>query len=133
MQITFSNGRNFEYIRCLGNEHDYKNGYTRASIEVTMPISQTSFSEIYSILNDENAVKSITLIGDERAYIDENGIEQVMPAPVTVHEGYTIVGKISVEDECITFKLYRLSQTEIERNSAISAVDELLLQMAEEV
>lgn len=170
MQIKFSNGKTFTYTQAFGLERDFKDGYTRPSLEITMPIAQTSYNEIESLVSNAEIMKTFTLIGDSTpipVYKEEtvlNGIVNADGVPildangnqatsitkqvvtdengnpiidhydytdpvVNTYEDYTIKGKISVEDGNITFKIYRLSDTEIERNEAIQAVDELLLTM----
>ena len=170
MQIKFSNGKTFVYTQAYGLEHDFKDGYTRPSLEVIMPLAQTSYNEIESIISDTAVMQSFTLVGDSTpipVYKEEtvvNGIVSADGTPVldangnqvtsitrqvvkdengnpiidhydytdpvvNTYEDYTIKGKISVEDGNITFKVYRLSDTEIERNEAVQAVDELLLAM----
>lgn len=159
MQIKFSNGKTFTYTNCISIDEDYINGNTRKSLEVEMPLAQTSFDEIYSILKDENAVKHIELVGDEQqipiykevkiSATADNGEKVTITkvaeddkgdpivesydkyTPQSEHDNFTIMGKITVDNDKIIFKLYKLSDVEIERNSAISAVDELLLSMAE--
>lgn len=170
MQIKFSNGKTFVYTQAYGLERDFKDGYTRPSLKVIMPLAQTSYNEIDSIISDTAIMQSFTLVGDSipiPVYKKEtvlNGIVNVDGTPildangnqatstttqvvkdengepvvdhydytdpeVNTYEDYTIKGKISVEDGNITFKVYRLSDTEIERNEAVQAVDELLLAM----
>lgn len=170
MQIKFSNGKTFTYTQAFGLERDFKDGYTRPSLEVIMPLAQTSYNEIESLVSNAEIMKAFTLIGDSTpipVYKEEtviNGIANTDGAPildangnqatstttqvvkdengnpivdhydytdpvVNTYEDYTIKGKISVEDGNITFKVYRLSDTEIERNEAVQAVDELLLAM----
>lgn len=170
MQIKFSNGKTFTYTQAFGLERDFKDGYTRPSLEITMPIAQTSYNEIESLVSNAEIMKAFTLIGDSTpipVYKEEtvlNGIINVDGTPildangnqakstttqvvkdengepvvdhydytdpvVNTYEDYTIKGKISVEDGNITFKMYKLSDTEIERNEAVQAVDELLLAM----
>lgn len=130
MQITFSNGKTLEYTQAYALERDFKDGYTRPSIEIHMPITQTSYNEIERLINSE-AVKSFTLTGDEEHITDENGNEVIIPAVENTYEDYTIVGKITVEDNKITFKMFKLSDVERERDAAVEAVDELLLAMEE--
>ena len=120
MQIKFSNGRNMPYLNAYALERDFKDGYTRPSIKVEIPFSETSFDEIQSLMGMD-----FTLVGDEK--FDENG--KVIYAPMSEWVGYSIKGEIAVNDGVISFKVYRLSDTEIERNKAIQAVDELLLAM----
>lgn len=128
MQIKFNNGKTFEYTEAYSLERDFKDGYTRPSLEVYMPHEQTSFNEIYDILNSE-AVSHITLIGETREFTNENG-ELISDTPTSVYENYDVVGKVAVEDNKISFKLYeQISSMEKERNAAIRAVDELLLAM----
>lgn len=126
MNIIFSNGKEFEYTQAFGLERDFKDGYTRPSMEIHMPIAQTSYNEIESIINDVEIMKSFTLVGDMP--IDENGM--VMgEAPMNTYTDYTIKGKITVEDDVLTFKMYRLSDIEIENKEAMATIDELLIAM----
>lgn len=128
MQIKFSNGKIFTYIQAFGLERDFKDGYTRPSIEVIMSLAQTSFDEIYNLLHS-NATEHIILAGDTNSWTDENG-KTVTNTPTSEYNNYNVVGKIIVEDENISFKLYKqISSMEKERNEAIRAVDELLLAM----
>lgn len=170
MQIKFNNGKTFTYTQAFGLARDFKDGYTRPSLEVIMSLAQTSYNEIDSIVSDKAVMQSFTLVGDSTpipVYKKEkvlNGIVNVDGTPildangnqatstttqvvkdengepvvdhydytdpvVNTYEDYTIKGKISVEDGNITFKVYRLSDMEIERNEAVQAVDELLLAM----
>lgn len=170
MIIKFSNSKTFTYTQAFGLGRDFKDGYTRPSLEVIMPLAQTSYNEIDSIVSDKAVMQSFTLVGDSTpipVYKEEtvlNGIVNTDGVPildangnqatsitkqvvtdengnpiidhydytdpvVNTYEDYTIKGKISVEDGNITFKVYRLSDTEIERNEAVQAVDELLLAM----
>ena len=121
MQIKFSNGTTLPYINAYALERDFKDGYTRPSVKVEIPFSETSFDEIYSLMGMD-----FTLTGDEQ--IDENG-EVISKAPISEWHEYSIKGEIAVNDGVISFKVYRLSDTEIERNEAIQAVDELILAM----
>lgn len=121
MQITFSNGKTLQYINAYALERDFKDGYTRPSVKVEIPFSETSFDEIQSLMGMD-----FTLTGDET--YDENG-EVIATAPISEWKEYSIKGEIAVNDGVISFKVYRLSDTEIERNKAIQAVDELLLAM----
>lgn len=126
MKIIFSNDKEFEYINAYAIERDFKNGYTRPSIEIHLPIAQTSYNEIEGIINDVETIKSFTLVGD--VPVDEDGVV-VGEAPTNTYTDYTIKGKISVEDDIITFKLYRLSDVEIENKEAMATIDELLIAM----
>lgn len=121
MQITFSNGKTLQYMNAYALERDFKDGYTRPSVKVEIPFSETSFDEIQSLMGMD-----FTLTGDET--YDENG-EVISTAPTSEWKEYSIKGEIAVNDGVISFKVYRLSDTEIERNKAIQAVDELLLAM----
>ena len=170
MQIKFNNGKSFTYTQAFGLERDFKDGYTRPSLEVIMPLAQTSYNEIDSIVSDKAVMQSFTLVGgstpipvykeetllygivntDGTPILDANGNQATSTTTqvvkdengnpiidhydytdpvVNTYEDYTIKGKISVDDGNITFKVYRLSDTEIERNEAVQAVDELLLAM----
>lgn len=128
MNIKFLNGKTLEYTQAFAIEKDFKNGYTRPSIEIHMPIAQTSYEEIESLINSE-AVQSFTLTGEETHSTDENGNEIIIPAPQNTYTDYTILGRITVEDGIISFKLYKLSDTEIENEELTNAVDELLIAM----
>ena len=121
MQIKFLNGRILPYLNAYSLERDFKDGYTRPSVKVEIPFSETSFDEINSLMGLD-----FTLIGDET--YDENG-KVISTAPTSDWKEYSIKGEIVVNDDVISFKVYRLSDTEIERNEAIQAVDELLLAM----
>ncbi len=121
MKITFQNGKALEYTQAYALERDFKDGYTRPSMKVEIPFSETSFDEIQSLMGMD-----FTLTGDET--YDENG-EVISTAPISEWKEYSIKGEIAVNDGVISFKVYRLSDTEIERNEAIQAVDELLLAM----
>ena len=121
MQIKFLNGRNMPYLNAYALERDFKDGYTRPSVKVEIPFSETSFDEINSLMGLD-----FTLIGDET--YDENG-KVIAVAPTSEWKEYCIKGEIAVNDDVISFKVYRLSDTEIERNEAIQAVDELLIAM----
>ena len=159
MQIKFNNGKTFTYTNSFAIENDYINGITRKSLEFEIPIEQTSFNEIHDILNDENAINHIELVGDEQLTpiykkvtfivtaengekvpitqyaVDKDGnliIENYKSyIPKSEYDNYTIIGKISLDNGILSFKIYRLSDTEIERDNAVQAVDELLLSMAE--
>ena len=121
MQIKFSNGKTLQYLNAYALERDFKDGYTRPSVKVEIPFSETSFDEIQSLMGMD-----FTLTGDET--YDENG-EVISTAPTSEWKDYSIKGEIAVNDGVIAFKVYRLSDTEIERNEAIQAVDELILAM----
>ena len=126
MNIIFSNGKEFEYSQAYGLERDFKDGYTRPSMEIHMPIAQTSYEEINSIISDAELIKSFTLVGD--VPVDENDFV-IGEAPTNTYNDYTIKGKVSIEDEILTFKLYKLSDVENENEQAKQAIDELLIAM----
>lgn len=126
MKIIFNNSIEFEYSNAFAIEKDYKNGYTRPSIEIHMPIAQTSYDEIDEIVNDTTAIGTFTLVGDE--IVDAEG-NIVGEAPTNTYENYTIKGKITVEDDVLTFKMYKLSDVEIENEEALATIDELLIAM----
>lgn len=115
MKIIFSNGIEMPYIDAFSLERDYKGGYTRPSIEVNIPLSATSFEEIYNLMGTD-----FTLVGDDIFDMDGNFVE----TPTSEWIDYSIKGKISIEDDKITFKCYKLSDSEI-------AIDDLLLMMLE--
>lgn len=125
MKIIFANDKEFEYIDAYSLERDFKDGYTRPSLEIMLPIIQTSYNEIAEILNDFSALKTITLIGEP--ILNEDGTYG--ETQTSIFKDYTIKGKISVEDDILTFKIYRLSDIEIENREAKEAIDELLIVM----
>ena len=125
MKIIFANAKEFEYIDAYSLERDFKDGYTRPSLEIMLPIIQTSYNEIAEILNDFSAMKIITLVGEP--ILNEDGTYG--ETPTSIFKDYTIKGKISIEDDILTFKIYRLSDVEIENREAKEAIDELLITM----
>lgn len=130
MIIKFANEKEFEYINAYTLDRDFKDGFTRPSIEVSMYIAQTSYNEIEEILSNETAVGSFMLIGEPEPIFNELGeIVGYGEVPMSEHKDYTIKGKISIEDGIITFKMYRLSDIEIENRDAKQAIDELLIAM----
>ena len=128
MKIIFANNNEFNYTQAYALERDFKNGYTRPSIEICMPAAQLDFNEINSIISDAEIMKTFTLVGD--APVDGEG-NVIGLAPIALYEDYTIKGKISLEDDEIIFKMYRLSDMEIENREAKAAIDELLITMGE--
>ena len=120
INAQLANGKILPYLNAYSLERDFKDGYTRPSVKVEIPFNETSFDEIQSLMGLD-----FTLIGDET--YDENG--GVIYAPMSEWKEYSIKGEIAVNDDVISFKVYRLSDTEIERNKAIQAVDELLVAM----
>ena len=120
MNIIFSNDKLFEYTQAFAIEKDHYNGETRPSIEVHLPIAQTSFEEISAIVNDADVMQYFTLVGDA----DENGI-----APTNTYDGYVFGDKITVENGVLIFKKYKASAAEMENTELKAAVDTLLIAM----
>lgn len=112
-KIIFASGKELPYINAFSLEKDYKEGYTRPSVEVSIPFAETSFDEINNL-----AGTNFTLVGEP--ILDENN--EVIETPTSEWNDYSIKGKISVDDNTITFKCYKLSDIEI-------ALDELLISM----
>lgn len=127
MKIIFANGKEFEYSQAFAIEKDHYNGETRPSIEICLPIEQTSYDEISAIVNDADIMQSFTLVGD--APVDEYGNKGV--APTNTYEGYVYGDKITVEKGVLTFKKYKASNAEMENEELKAAVDELLIIMEE--
>ena len=120
MNIIFSNNKVFEYTQAFAIEKDHYNGETRQSIEVHMPIAQTSFEEISAIVNDTDIMQTFTLVGIE----DANGNR-----PSNIYEGYVLGDKITVEKGILIFKKYKASEAEMENAELKAAVDTLLIAM----
>ena len=120
MNIIFSNNKVFEYTDAYAIEKDYYNGETRPSIEVHLPIEQTSFDEISAIVNDADIMQSFVLVGEET----EQGNR-----PSKIHEGYIFGDKIIVENGVLIFKKYKASPAEMENTELKQAVDTLLIAM----
>ena len=124
MIIKFSNGMEFEYSDAYAMEKDYCNGEIRPSIEIHMPIAQTSYNEISNIINNKNIINSFTLIGEMSMFEDGS-----IGVPMHTYEGYTFGDRIVVENGILTFKKYKASPTEMENEELRAAVDELLIAM----
>ena len=120
MNIIFSNNKVFEYTQAFAIEKDHYNGETRQSIEVHMPITQTSFDEISAIVNDADIMQTFMLVGEE----DANGNR-----PSNIYEGYIFGDKITVEKGVLIFKKYKASEAEMENAELKAAVDTLLIAM----
>lgn len=120
MNIIFSNEKVFEYTQAFAIEKDHYNGETRQSIEVHLPIAQTSYEEIAAIVNNADIMQSFTLVGDA----DMNGNR-----PTNTYEGYIFGDKITVENGILTFKKYKASVAEMENAELKAAVDTLLIAM----
>lgn len=125
MIIQFINGKSFEYLEAFTIEKDYYDGETRSSIEIHMPIAQTSYNEISEIINDADVIGNFILIGDMPLFNDGS----VGIAPTNIYEGYVFGDKIIVENGIITFKKYKANKTELENKELKAAVDELLIAM----
>ena len=87
MIIKFANEKEFIYSEAYCMEHDFCNqdGITRPSIEIYMPLFQTSYNEIESIISDANLLKSFVLIGN-------------MPEPVPVYKTEEVEMMIANEE-----------------------------------
>ena len=120
MNIIFSNNKEFEYTRAIAIKTDHYDGETRQSIEVHMPITQTSFDEISAIVNDADIMQTFMLVGEE----DANGNR-----PSNIYEGYVLGDKITVEKGMLIFKKYKASEAEMENAELKAAVDTLLIAM----
>ena len=120
MIIIFSNDKVFEYTEAFAVGKDHYNGETRPSIEVHMPVAQTTFDEISSIVNNADAVQSFMLMGEE----DANGNR-----PSNIYEGYVFGDRITVENGMLIFKKYKASPAEMENTELKAAVDTLLIAM----
>lgn len=85
MKIIFSNNKEFEYTQAFAIEKDHYNGETRPSIEVHLPVAQTSFDEICAIVTDADIMQSFTLVGDA-------------PAPIPVYMTQEVQKEMTYED-----------------------------------
>ena len=133
MKIIFNNGKEFEYIHSFGIEKDYHEGETRPSLEITIPVTATSFSEIEDIVSNPDNVFCIILIGDETPIYkeDENGKVYIdgYYIPENTYTGFTMLDFITKKDNTISFKLYKKSVAELELETAIETIAELLVSM----
>lgn len=129
MNIKFANGKEFEYLNAFGLENDYHKGIKRPSLEIHLPVNVISYNQLEEILNDVSNLKEIVLTGDIVAQYDKNGEITGYVTPQNIYCDYDIKGKITIDDEEITFKLYKKSDLEIENEEAIATIDELLLAM----
>lgn len=129
MIIKFANGTNFEYLTAFGLETDYHKGIRRPSLEVYLPVDVITYNELEEILNDVSNLKEIVLTGNPQPLYDTKTGEFTGygEPPVNTYYDYNIKGKITVDDEEITFKLYKKSDLEIENEEAIRIIDELLV------
>ena len=75
MIIKFEYGKEFIYsgAYCIEQDFCHKDRITRPSIEIQIPLGQTTYNEIESIISDPELIKSFTLIGN-------------MPAPIPVYK-----------------------------------------------
>lgn len=125
MNIIFSNDKVFEYTQAFVIEKDHYNGETRPSIEVHLPIAQTSYDEISAIVNNADVMQSFKLYNE--APVLPNGI---IGKPVTkIYEGYVFGDRITVENGVLIFKKYKASAAEMENTELKAAVDTLLIAM----
>ena len=124
MNIKFANGTSFEYINAFALENDYCKGIRRPSLEIHFPVKTITYTELEEIFADTVNLKEIVLTGD--TVILENGEEYT---PQNTYRGYDIKGKVTIDDEEITVKLYKKSDLELENEEAMSIIDELLIAM----
>lgn len=143
MNIKFTNGANFEYLNAFALENDYHKGIKRPSLDIHFSTEAITYNELEKILSDTANLKKIILTGDEQTYpvyvdeLDENNnitnriIDhyETVSAPQNTYIGYDIQGKITIDDETITVKLFRKSDLEIENEEAMQTIDELLIAM----
>lgn len=140
MNIKFVNGANFEYVNAFALENDYCKGIKRPSLDIHFSKEVITYNELEEILSDVANLKEIVLTGNEQIYpvyaeeLDENGEAiidhyEVIPAPQNTYVGYDIQGKITIDDEIMTVKLFKKSDVEIENEEAMATIDELLIAM----
>ena len=139
MNIRFINGANFEYSNAFALETDYYKGIKRPSLEIHFPIAVITYAQLEELLSDTANFQKILLTGDTQSYpvykdeVDEHGNQVVDHfeeyTPQNLYIGYDIKGKITVDDEEITVKLYKKSDLEIENEEAMAIIDELLIAM----
>lgn len=124
MNIEFANGKNYTYLNAYALENDYCKGVKRPSLEIHFPVAEITYAELEEILNDVSNIKEIVLIGD--TVLLETG---ELYTPQNVYSDYDIKGKITIDDEKITVKLFKKSDLEIENEEALATIDELLIAM----
>ena len=131
MNIKFTNGVNFEYTSTYALENDYHKGTKRPSLEIHLPVNVITYNELEEILNEVSNLKEIVLTGDPQPLYDAKTGEFIGygEPPVNIYCDYDIKGKITVDDEEITFKLFKKSALEIENEEAMATIDELLIAM----
>ena len=143
MNIKFVNGTTVEYTDAYALENDYHKGIKRPSLDIHFSTEAITYTELEEILSDVTNLKEIVLTGDEQTYpvyvneLDENGnvigtvIDhyETTPAPQNTYVGYDIQGKITIDDETITVKLFKKSDLELENEEAMATIDELLIAM----
>ncbi len=138
MNIKFLNGKNYEYLEAFALENDYCKGIKRPSLTIHFPVAVITYNELEEILDDVSNLKEIVLTGDEQVIpvysdeVDEAGNPvidhyETLEAPVNTYCDYDIKGKITVDDEEITFKVYKKSDLELENEEAVRIIDELLV------
>ena len=125
MKIKFLNNTEFDYLNAYAIEKDIYDGEIRQSIEVEMPLNQTSYEEISNIINNKEIINYFTLKGDDIVYEDGSAFNP----PENIYKGYVYGDKIIVENGIITFKKYKASPMEIENNELKNVIDELLIAM----
>lgn len=135
MNIEFANGKTFDYVQSYGLENDYRKGIKRPSLEVHMSTAVITYAELEEILSNAANLSTIVLTGNMPVDMDGNVTGE---APQTVWENYDIVGPITVDDDMITFKLFKKSAEEIENEElkvenkeAVALIDELLIALEE--
>ena len=121
MNIKFSNGKNYEYIEAFALTNDYHKGIRRPSLEIHFPVNVIGYAELESAMAH---TAEIVLTGN--TVVDEKGVEYT---PQNTYSGYDIKGKITVDDEKITVKLFKKSDLELENEEALRVIDELLIAM----
>lgn len=140
MNIKFANEAIFEYSNAFALENDYHKGIKRPSLDIHFPVEAITYNELKEILSDVTNLKEIVLTGDEQLVpvyaeeLDEEGnmvidYYETLSAPQNTYRDYDIKGKITIDDETITVKLYKKSSLEIENEEAMATIDELLIAM----
>lgn len=131
MNIQFANGKIFNYTQAFGLENDYHKGIKRPSLEIHMSPDVITYAELDEILSDAANLSTIILTGDVPVDMYGNIFGEV---PQNVYEGFDIKGKVTIDDEEITFKLFSKSNEEMENEmlrvenaEAVALIDELLI------
>ena len=124
MNIKFTNGTNFEYGNAFALENDYHKNIKRPSLEIHFPIEVITYEELKEIISNPVNLEEIVLTGDS-VILENNEVY----TPQNIYYDYNIKGKITVDDEEITVKLYKKSDLELENEEAMAIIDELLIVM----